>query len=235
MSVQTLQYASPPSASQRHRWLILAAISITLLLFIVRIRQRPAPPATLSPTPAQLSLARNDAADLRMALLCFEADNGQIPSQASLATSLVSQPAGMFLWQGPYLPSLPVDPWNKAYIYKVTPLPDGLDVTVFSAGPDGLPGTPDDVLPRRGSCGTGESAILQIRRGRREILCSSMTGFLRECVAIPWSFLRGDNSETEFHWLIARHFLWSANRAVELRSAPLVDNTASAIPVQPSR
>jgi general secretion pathway protein G len=235
MSVQTLQYAIPPRASQRHRWMILAAIVVAMLLLIVQVRQRPAPAATPKSTPAQLTVARKHAADLRMALLCFEADNGQLPSRASLASSLVSQPPHMFFWQGPYLRSLPTDPWGRAYLYKVLPLQDGVDVTVFSMGPDGLSGTPDDILPHLASCGTSESAILRIRKVRREVICFSMSSFLRECTALSWFFLCGDNDNAELHWHFARECLWQANRAVEFRSAPLVDNTTSAFSVPPSR
>ena len=212
---------------------IFAVSTIALLLLIVRTRHRPAPAPILNPTPAQLTLARKDLDDLRLALLCFGADNGEIPSAASAARSLVAQPAGMFFWQGPYIRSLPTDPWGRRYIYTVVSSPDGPGVTVFSKGPDGLAETSDDIHPIIGSCGTGEWAMLTVRKGRREVFSMAMTESVRQCVAIPWSLLRGDRDEAEVHWVLAQHFLSRANEAAELRSAPLVRNIASVYPVQP--
>jgi hypothetical protein len=178
-------------------------------------------------------LARKDLNDLRLALLCFGADNGEIPSAASAARSLVSQPAGMFFWQGPYIRSLPADPWGRPNVYTVVSSPDGLGVAAYSKGPDGLAGTNDDIHPVLGSCGTGEWAMLTVRKGRRELFSMMMTEFLRQCIAIPWSLLRGDRDEAEAHWRFAQHLLSRANEAAELRSAPLVRNIASLYPVQP--
>ena len=38
----------------------------------------------------------------------------------------------------------PLDPWNRPYEYTV----DGDQILIRSAGPDGAPGTPDDITNR---------------------------------------------------------------------------------------
>ena len=50
-------------------------------------------------------------------------------------------------WNGPYLKNqsfIPKDPWGNPYMYKV-PGDQGRDYDISSAGPDGQPGTGDDI------------------------------------------------------------------------------------------
>ncbi len=50
-------------------------------------------------------------------------------------------------WGGPYLqkPTIPLDPWDRPYLYMF-PSQHGIDgPDIFSAGPDGQPGTDDDI------------------------------------------------------------------------------------------
>ncbi|MCC9608222.1 type II secretion system major pseudopilin GspG [Blastopirellula sp. JC732] len=55
---------------------------------------------------------------------------------------LVSAPAGSTKWKGPYLEkALPEDAWGNQFKYEVV---NGMP-RVFSAGPDGVEGTDDDV------------------------------------------------------------------------------------------
>lgn len=47
-------------------------------------------------------------------------------------------------WDGPYLPKdIPLDPWGKAYIYKV-PGEEGNPYSIMSYGLDGQPGGEDE-------------------------------------------------------------------------------------------
>jgi len=70
-------------------------------------------------------------------------DNGSYPG---IFQDLVQQPTTATHWQGPYFEStnLPVDPWGNLYIYEYPGKHGTYDL--ISAGPDGKPGTEDDIV-----------------------------------------------------------------------------------------
>lgn len=72
----------------------------------------------------------------------FEVDNGFYPSSLQ---DLLQRPRNAKNWHGPYLDSLPVDPWGNPYLYSYPGKhnPNGYDL--WSAGPDGKSGTSDDI------------------------------------------------------------------------------------------
>ena len=47
-------------------------------------------------------------------------------------------------WIGPYVNVIRDDPWGRPYVYEAT---DDAVVRLASVGPDGVPGTPDDLTP----------------------------------------------------------------------------------------
>lgn len=77
---------------------------------------------------------------LRTALACFRRDCGRYPTPAEGLKALYLPPrlAG---WKGPYIAALKPDPWRHDYQYACS----NETVTLFSAGPDGLAGTADDI------------------------------------------------------------------------------------------
>ena len=94
---------------------------------------------------AEVKAARAQIDAMEKALDQYRLDVGRYPSTELGLNALVVQPAGVAKWTGPYLKKgLPVDPWNKPYVYKA-PGEHG-EVDVFSYGRDGTPG------------GTGEDA-----------------------------------------------------------------------------
>ena len=52
---------------------------------------------------------------------------------------------GLVGWDGPYVNHIVKDPWGHDYIYETRP--GGGTPILFSKGPDGRMGTPDDVMP----------------------------------------------------------------------------------------
>lgn len=77
----------------------------------------------------------------------YRLDTGRYPNSELGLTALMERPANEHRWNGPYLrKALPLDPWGKAYLYKV-PGQRG-DFELVSFGRDGKPG------------GTGEDADL---------------------------------------------------------------------------
>jgi len=85
-------------------------------------------------------------AGIKPALAAFKVDTGFFPKGSNGMLELLQQPTGATNWHGPYLEKLPVDPWGNKYFYEYPGKhnPNGYDL--FSAGPDGKPGTDDDIV-----------------------------------------------------------------------------------------
>jgi general secretion pathway protein G len=97
---------------------------------------------------ARETAAKADIQSFSSALGMFEVDNGFYPKGRSGLQSLVQKPANALNWHGPYLEgktSVPLDPWNNAYVYECPGKhnPSGFDL--MSMGPDGRIGGDDDI------------------------------------------------------------------------------------------
>ena len=90
---------------------------------------------------ARVGAARTQIAAFSTALDAFEVDNGYYPKSLQ---DLVVQPQNTPSWKGPYLNSIPNDPWGNPYIYECPGrVNSSYDIT--SMGPDGRQGTDDDI------------------------------------------------------------------------------------------
>lgn len=99
---------------------------------------------------SEVTTARAQMDAFRKALDAFRIDNGRFPTTSEGLEALVTAPAGVARWNGPYLQSaIPVDPWGTPYQYQ-SPGPNGRDYQVQSLGRDRAPG------------GTGDDADLAI-------------------------------------------------------------------------
>jgi len=94
---------------------------------------------------AKALLAHADISKLSQAVASFEIDNGRYPTADEGLDALVKKPkaADLANWRQE-AEKLPVDPWGHAYLYKI-PGEKNTDFTIYSCGPDGKPGTADDV------------------------------------------------------------------------------------------
>ena len=97
--------------------------------------------------------AQNQIQAYKMALESYAVDSGKYPTTNQGLQALVEKPTAEPVpkpWHGPYLNPAVIkpDPWGRPYIYvrppQQNPDPDGFDL--YSAGPDGRPGTEDDVV-----------------------------------------------------------------------------------------
>ena len=92
----------------------------------------------------KVSTAKQKAAKAQIelfgtALDTFRLDIGRYPTTEEGLKALRETPSGVENWQGPYLPKeIPVDPWNKSYVYK-SPGEHG-DYDLISYGLDGAEG-----------------------------------------------------------------------------------------------
>jgi general secretion pathway protein G len=91
---------------------------------------------------ARQAAARADISSIKTALDAFEVDSGGYPRSLQ---DLIQQPGNAKNWHGPYLESLPQDPWGNPYVYNFPGghNPNGFDL--YSVGPDGKAGTDDDI------------------------------------------------------------------------------------------
>ncbi len=95
---------------------------------------------------AKVSAAISDIKTFDNAIDQYKLDTGQDPPNLD---ALVSAQAanGVQKWNGPYLKNqntIPKDPWGNPYIYKI-PGDNNREYDISSAGPDGQPGTADDI------------------------------------------------------------------------------------------
>ena len=73
------------------------------------------------------------------ALQQFRLDVGRYPTTEEGLQALLTKPANLNKWSGPYLEkALPLDPWGRPYLY-LSPGEHG-DIDISSLGRDGRPG-----------------------------------------------------------------------------------------------
>lgn len=93
---------------------------------------------------AKISAAIADIKAFDNAIDQYKLDMGTVPPSLD---ALITPPNPRGKWNGPYLKNIdhiPLDPWGNPYIYKV-PGSNGREYDLYSAGPDGQPGTSDDI------------------------------------------------------------------------------------------
>ena len=89
---------------------------------------------------AKADAAKIEIGQIAQTLDLYKLETGRYPSTQEGLQALVSAPAGVANWNGPYWKkqAVPKDPWGKEYQY-LNPGVHG-EVDVFSLGADGAPG-----------------------------------------------------------------------------------------------
>jgi general secretion pathway protein G len=95
---------------------------------------------------ARIDAARSQIGAFKSPLSVYELHMGSFPTTAQGLQALVNHPndASAGNWNGPYLDSVPLDPWSRPYQY-CSPGRYHPDYDVWSLGPDGVDGTSDDI------------------------------------------------------------------------------------------
>jgi general secretion pathway protein G len=94
---------------------------------------------------ARVSAAIAQVAAFKTALEAFEVDNGYYPKGKGGLGDLVTRPRDAQNWHGPYLDSIPKDPWGNEYIYECPGRMNTSSFDIMSMGTDGRAGTDDDI------------------------------------------------------------------------------------------
>ncbi len=94
---------------------------------------------------ARETAAKTDISNISGAISTFEIETGRYPTSDEGLDGLLSAPASVEGWNGPYISGkeLPNDPWGNAYVYRYPGQqnPNGFDL--YSTGPDGREGNDD--------------------------------------------------------------------------------------------
>lgn len=80
---------------------------------------------------------------IESALKLYRLDNFAYPTDAQGLESLITEPSTARAWRGPYLDSMPMDPWETEYQYR-NPSDHGQDFDIYSFGADGVAGGEGD-------------------------------------------------------------------------------------------
>jgi general secretion pathway protein G len=97
---------------------------------------------------ARVSIARQSIERLSSVLDMYKLDTGSYPSTDQGLQALISRPAGVSNWNGPYVKGgkLPVDPWNHPYIYRDPSNRPGHRYDLCSRGPGAGAGKQSDLI-----------------------------------------------------------------------------------------
>jgi general secretion pathway protein G len=95
---------------------------------------------------AKGSIAKQSVAQLDSVLDMYKLDAGSYPSTQDGLQALITQPADVPNWAGPYLKSgsLPLDPWGRHFLYQAPSARPGHDYDLCSLGSAGAQGQPGD-------------------------------------------------------------------------------------------
>ena len=120
--------------------LLLVLVILAVLAAIV------VPNMTGKSEKARVAAAKADIANIELALDQFEIAAGRYPTTEEGLTALITPPASVRSWEGPYLKKgMPVDPWGHPYVYRFPGQYNVGSPDVFSYGLDGNEGGGDDV------------------------------------------------------------------------------------------
>lgn len=108
-------------------------LGILAAIVVPRVMERPGE--------ARVARARQDIQGITTALSLYKLDNFVYPTTEQGLDALVNKPNGQPdapNWKGPYLNSVPKDPWGRIYQYA-RPGQHG-EIDLYSYGADGRPG-----------------------------------------------------------------------------------------------
>ena len=95
---------------------------------------------------AKEKIAAQSVERLSTVLDMYKLDVGTYPTTSQGLQALVTQPAGVAHWTGPYLKGdeLPQDPWGHPYVYRSPSERPGHEFDLYSLGPTGQATGPQD-------------------------------------------------------------------------------------------
>jgi len=92
---------------------------------------------------------------LETPLMTYRVHTGSYPTTEQGLQALLTQPADVSNWQGPYVKKIPEDPWGNPYNYQYPAQRSSGAYDLWSWGPDGEE-SEDDITNREGSAAEGD-------------------------------------------------------------------------------
>jgi general secretion pathway protein G len=91
---------------------------------------------------AKEKIARLNIEGLATDLDMYKLDVGSYPTTEQGLQALLTRPADVAHWNGPYIKGnkIPDDPWGHPYVYRSPSERDGYEYDLYSLGPTGRPG-----------------------------------------------------------------------------------------------
>jgi general secretion pathway protein G len=118
-------------------------IEIMVVIVILGLLAAIVAPSVMDrPDQARAIRVAQDVKGIESALKLYRLDNFGYPQPGQGLKALVQAPAGLKTWKGPYLDSMPEDPWGNEYRYS-NPGKHGMKVEVYSYGDDNKEGGVD--------------------------------------------------------------------------------------------
>jgi general secretion pathway protein G len=97
---------------------------------------------------ARVSVAHQSIERIGSILDMYKLDIGSYPTTDQGLQALVTQPASVSNWNGPYIKgNVPMDPWNRPYKYTEPSSRPGHDYDLCSEGPNGTGGSEEICNP----------------------------------------------------------------------------------------
>lgn len=119
-------------------------VEVMVVVIIIALLGAIAGPAVFSRLRvAQEERVQADLNAIESALKLYRLDNFAYPTETQGLEALISEPSNARAWRGPYLESMPMDPWETEYQYR-NPSDHGLDFDIYSFGADALAGGEGD-------------------------------------------------------------------------------------------
>jgi general secretion pathway protein G len=95
---------------------------------------------------ARVSVTKQSIERIGSVLDMYKLDVGTYPTEEQGLRALVERPTGMAAWSGPYTKGdVPVDPWNRPYLYRTPSNRSAHDYDLCSGGPSGNLGASDQI------------------------------------------------------------------------------------------
>ena len=86
---------------------------------------------------ARVTAAQTQIANFKTVINLFEVDTGKFPIGRNGLMDLIQQPRDVVGWHGPYLESIPKDPWGNDYLYEFPGKHNPSSYDISSPGPPG--------------------------------------------------------------------------------------------------
>jgi general secretion pathway protein G len=98
---------------------------------------------------AKEKIAHQSIERLGSVLDIYKLDVGTYPTTEQGLQGLITRPAGIARWNGPYLKGdkVPEDPWGRPFGYRSPSQRPGREYDLYSLGPSGQPGGTGDAAP----------------------------------------------------------------------------------------